>query len=266
MTALTALHVKKSRFRDNIRRLLKERGWTQAFTAETANIPLPWLERVCQHGLARQQKQNQRHLAALLKVFGFKSINAEVFWNSKIAIPAFDPISDEKEFHQATEYLRVIYADCPRRVSRRVYRLLEAAAAQHRTKHDALSLRGKRLLNKNEKAKENPNLDYEIERRLSYRDNPHSRKDQERIKLLATRIDGIAEQVADRWPRAFQNRASEAAVLQMINDFCKDEEDDKKIIELVIDQLKKSENSFMPVSTIAIGVAYQFSVDLFACW
>lgn len=141
----TPLQVRKARFRENLRRLLKERGWTQAHLARTYDIPLRWIERAYGTGLARRQQRNEPYLLSLLQAFGFKGTNPEALWRKSLVIPANELISDEDEFEQLIEFLRKLHVLYPRKTVKRLSQFVaDLGAPLKRMAHEGTSLRSKK--------------------------------------------------------------------------------------------------------------------------
>lgn len=252
MANRTPLQIKKSRFRDNFRRLLTERGWTQAYTSRISGVPLRWIERAYGTGLARQQKRNTPHLIALMQAFGFKTTDPEVLWQKDMVIPTDEPVPPNSELHQAIEYLRLIFANGLPALKHRIYKLLHDGAVGRKTstrrnrsykgKKQSANTSGTGTSSTGHKDAQDEWVE-ELDRRQKAKrrqvELPETDQDDKAVEALALRKRRIADLVEEGWPRAFLNTHSTKMVWQMIDDQANDSGTEELAALAIIKKLEK---------------------------
>jgi len=67
--------VRAEQFKKNLRALIRARGRTHQQFADETGVPLWWIRKSCNEGVARRQKSNAAWLAKLCEVFGIPKVN-----------------------------------------------------------------------------------------------------------------------------------------------------------------------------------------------
>lgn len=117
-------------FRDNIRSLLKLRGWTQLDAHEQTKIPLRWIQRACQSGIARiipnGKKKNAHYVRSLLVACGQSPDKPVVLWKADLEIrQPFEELKSEEEFQRVAKMLHELVAVRSRRDVQRIITSIE---------------------------------------------------------------------------------------------------------------------------------------------